>query len=764
MKKNRHNIIGRLYDTGLPGFITLLTLAFTACTSSTTKEPVDYVDPYIGTISHLLMPTYPTVQLPNSMLRVFPNRHDVTEEYVSGLPLIVTAHRSQGAFTLSPTLGEARRVVRSTWDAEHCTPYSYTVSLADHTIDVDFAVSNQSALYGIKKEGDDALSLILTSHGGIMHVDGRTASGWEPLDTPADKVYIYMEVDTDPETASSLDAPFIRDEWKETAIVWKFAPDVKAVQARYGISFISEEQARANLQREQQGFDRDALLKAGRKAWNEALSTLDIEGGTDDERAVFYTSYYRTFERPVCLSEDGHYYSAYDHAVHDDEGTPFYTDDWIWDTYRAAHPLRTLLNAPLEENILASYLRMAEQNGNGWMPTFPGISGDSHCMNSNHAVISVADALAKGLHVDYAKAYNACSRAIDEKTLAPWRDVRRGRIDDFYDAHGYIPALREDEEETDPVVHDWERRQPIAVTLGTAYDQWALSVLADTLGMADEAQRLRQCSYNYRNLYNPATAFFHPKDSTGQFIEPFDYRFSGGMGARQYYDENNGWTYRWDVPHRVDDLIQLMGGAETFVRNLDATFSEPMGRSKYDFYALLPDQTGNVGQFTMANEPSMHIPYLYNYAGAPWKTQQRIRQLLYLWFRNDLMGVPGDEDGGGMTSFVVFSSIGLYPVTPGVPVYNIGSPLFTKTVLTLSAPTDSKVAKTFTILAPNASTDAKYIRSATLNGQPLDRPWITHEEIMQGGMLSLDMDTRPNPAWGANCPPPCAPTALPIRN
>jgi predicted alpha-1,2-mannosidase len=183
-------------------------------------------------------------------------------------------------------------------------------------------------------------------------------------------------------------------------------------------------------------------------------------------------------------------------------------------------------------------------------------------------------------------------------------------------------------------------------------------------------------SYNYRNLFNAETAFFHPKDTAGNFIKPFDYRFSGGLGAREYYDENNGWTYRWDVQHNVSDLVRLMGGTERFAANLDATFREPLGKSKFNFYASLPDQTGNVGQFTMANEPSLHIPYLYNYAGQPWKTQKRIRQLLKCWFRDDLMGVPGDEDGGGMSAFVVFSSMGFYPVTPGSQSYNIGSPLF----------------------------------------------------------------------------------------
>ena len=448
----------------------------------------------------------------------------------------------------------------------------------------------------------------------------------------------------------------------------------------------------------------------------------------------------------------GRYFSAFDGKVHDANGTPFYNDDWIWDTYRAAHPLRTLIDQKKEEDIIASFLLMAEQMGTMWMPTFPEVTGDSRRMNSNHAVATIADALAKGLKLDTAKAYEACRKGIEEKTLAPWSGAAAGWLDEFYRKNGYIPALRPDEKETDPNVHPFEKRQPVAVTLGTSYDQWCLSRIADALGKKDEAEYYLQCSYNYRNLFNQETGFFHPKDKEGNWITPFDYRYSGGMGAREYYGENNGWVYRWDVPHNVADLISLMGGKEQFVANLDQTFIEPLGRSKYAFYAQLPDHTGNVGQFSMANEPSLHIPYLYNYAGQPWKTQKRIRQMLKTWFRNDLMGIPGDEDGGGMTSFVVFSSLGFYPVTPGMPVYNIGSPLFTNAKITLSN------GSVFEIEAHNASEENKYIQSAILNGQKWEKAWFSHNDIKNGGKLILVMGNKPNKAWGnnTNAVPPSA--------
>jgi len=216
------------------------------------------------------------------------------------------------------------------------------------------------------------------------------------------------------------------------------------------------------------------------------------------------------------------------------------------------------------------------------------------------------------------------------------------------------------------------------------------------------------------------------------------------MGAREYYDENNAWVYRWDVQHNIYDLISLMGGDGKFVAALDSMFAEPLGMSKYSFWAKLPDHSGIIGQFSMGNEPSLHVPYLYNYAGAPWKTQKRIRQMLRTWFRNDLMGMPGDEDGGGMTSFVVFSSMGFFPVTPGKAEYAIGSPLFENVRIHLED------GRCFEIRAVGVSEDNKYIQGAKLNGKSWNEPFISHEDIIAGGVLELEMGPLPNKEWGAS--------------
>ncbi len=725
-------------------------LVAVSCSTPADKEPVDYVNPYIGNISHLLVPTFATIQLPNSLMRIYPTRSDYTTEMLDGLPVVVTNHRERSAFRLSVTQDtELRPIIPVAWDQERITPYDYHVEVADNTIGVSLAVAPQSAVYEFEfLDPSKPATLVFYTERGEVNADGKeqlSLTGSQRLSRNMN-IYFAGEFDTTPEACGVLRGGQIssdlRTEGRAASMAIRFPAGTKKVSLRYGISLISTEQATANLHREQQGFSVAAVAKAGRKAWNDKLSAIRVEGGTDDQKTVLYTSFYRTMERPVCLSEDGRYFSAFDGQVHNDDGHPFYTDDWIWDTYRAAHPLRALLRPAEEEDIIESYLRMAEQMGTKWMPTFPEMTGDTRRMNSNHGVAMVADALWKGLSVDADRAFDYCRRGIEEKTLAPWNGAPAGWIDDFYRRRGYIPALREGEEETDPNVHGFERRQPIAVTLGTAYDEWCLSRIADFRGDKENAAKYLRLSYNYRNVWNPDTHFFHPKDSTGAFLPDFDYRFGGGLGAREAYDENNGWTYRWDVQHNFRDLARLMGGREALVRNLDRTFAEPMGRGKREFYEQLPDQTGNIGQFTMANEPSLHIPYIYNYAGAPWKTQKRIRQCLGTWFRNDVMGIPGDEDGGGLTSFAVFSSLGFYPVTPGFPTYNIGSPLFSDIRIALPG-------GTFHIIAKNCSDENKYIQSATLNGQPWDKPWFSHDDIKNGATLVLEMGPRPNKTWGA---------------
>ncbi len=410
----------------------LLLICLGGFSSVTAQEPVDYVNPYIGNISHLLVPTFPTIHLPNSMLRVIPARWDNTTDRLQGLAVVTTSHRGSSAFTISPYQGASDNLqpeISFSYDHEKVTPYSYEVFFDDVNITASFAVSFQSGIYYIDFDGAQKKYLLINNRNGAIHIDKNSVSGFQVVSNDVTqnttKVFLYLEVDQTPQVSGILTdgkiGQDVKADGRHKCAVLKFADDTERIKVRYGISFISEEQAKKNLYREIAGFDKDTVEQRGRKIWNETLGKIQIKGGSEDDRIVFYTSLYRTYERPVCISEDGHYFSAFDGTVHGDNGVPFYTDDWIWDTYRATHPLRCLTEKEMELDIIRSFIRMAEQMDDFWMPTFPEITGDSRRMNSNHGVVSVLDAYVKGLtYFDLEKAYRAWKGAITYKTLEPW--------------------------------------------------------------------------------------------------------------------------------------------------------------------------------------------------------------------------------------------------------------------------------------------------------------------------------------------------------
>lgn len=713
------------------------------------KEPVDYVNTRIGTISHMLVPTFPAVQRPHGLLRVTPPNESALTERITGFCLNVPSHRQGQVFQLMPFSGDETALSpswNSRYDHTDARPYRYSVFLDDHQAAVAFAPGRRAALYAVTFESDRPRFLMLRpKQKGSLTLEGATLRGTD--DYHGVTVYLHAEFDTPPSRVGTFEsgraafAPSAATRDSAKPVIAAFAPSVRTVRMRYGISYISAEQAQRNLAAEIRDFDLERLARAARAEWNDALGKITVEGGTEDERTVFYTALYRCHERPVLLSEEGRYFSAWDGRVHSDDGVPFWTDDWVWDTFHALHPLQLLLNPGVQHEKLASYIRAAEQSG--WMPTFPTVFGDAHCMNGHHAVSLFLDAWRKGVRgFDLARAYDLAAKTVREESMIPWYRGPATELDRFYWEKGYFPALRPGEPETVPEVKPGERRQAVAVTLAAAYDAWCLAQLAQELGRKEDAALFLGRAYDYRHLWKKETGFFHPKDRDGRWIEPFDYKYAGGQGARDYYDENNGWTYIWEVYHNVGDLIDLFGGRQPFLDKLDQLFHEGVGRPRWEFYNVLPDSTGLVGMFVMGNEPSFHIPYLYNYAGQPWKTQKRVRMLMDAWFRNDLMGICGDEDGGGLSAFAVFSAMGFYPVTPGVPTYTIGSPLFTRVTLRLDN------GKRFTVRAPRASAANKYIQSATLNGRPWDKTWFDHRAITEGGTLTLDLADRPNTSWG----------------
>ncbi|MBR2331835.1 MAG: GH92 family glycosyl hydrolase [Alistipes sp.] len=710
------------------------TIVCAACDSGK-KEPVDLVNNRIGNISHLLVPTFPTAQLPNAMLRMNPGHNEFTTDRMSGLPMNVPSHRQGNVTLMMPFCGD-KSVVQFNYpyryDHEQTSPYRYSVYLDDFGVVMDFAPAEHSAILccTYEQEGDRFLQLRNMNGNGKIYAEGNKMWGYDVYH--GTKHFFYAEFDQTPVAFNGKDGDGIR--------YAQFAPEVSVVKMRYGVSYIDEKQARKHMEREISSFDIEKVAEAGRKAWNKCLSKIEVEGGTEDERITFYTALYRSHERMINISEDGRYRSPFDKQVHDDKGMPYWTDDWAWDTYHALHPLQIILNPEDETEKLNSFVRMYRESG--WVPTFPTVFGDAHCMNGNHAAAIFADALCKGIEFDVEGAFEGMHHTVLSETMIPWLRGPKTELDDFYHLNGWFPALYPDEKETVPGVNSFEQRQAVAVTLAASYDDWCIAQLAKKLGRKEDYNFHIGRSFNYRKLFNHETGFFHPRDAKGEFIQPFDYIFSGGIGARAYYDENNAWTYIWDVHHNIGDLIALFGSEERFIAQLDQLFVEDMKTSKWKYYAVHPDASGNVGQYVMGNEPSFHIPYLYNYAGEPWKTQKRIRMLMKAWFRNDLMGVCGDEDGGGMSAFYVFSAMGFYPVTAGLPYYVIGSPLFDKVSINLDN------GKTFTVVAQNNSEENKYIQSATLNGQPFNRTYFSHEDITSGGELVLVMGNRPCKTWG----------------
>jgi predicted alpha-1,2-mannosidase len=688
---------------------------------------VEYVDPTIGNVSILLAPTQPAVYLPNSMVRVYPLRSDALDGRIEAFPLAISSHRQGELFTIMPGDGSA-----ASYDQQVATPYFYSARFNESGSTTEFTVTERCGYFRFTFPSGKASVVLSNRVAGEMSLhDGNIVEGEEQFNNM--KAYVYgvfskKVVSTKGQAGT-----------RQRLVISAGSGDL---EFRYGISFISTEQAKSNLEHEIPRLGFEGVKAAAKARWNDTLGRIAVEGGTEAQRRVFYTALYRSSERMVNITEDGRYYSGFDHRVHTDP-RPFYVDNWLWDTYHALEPLQTILNPEAEADKLQSYVRMYQQGG--MMPTFAIVSGPLACMNGNHSAPWIADAWFKGIrNFDLATAYEGARKRSLDSTLLPWRLGRKTPLDDFYNAHGYMPALRPGEQETYPQVHPFEKRQPVPVTLGNSFDDWSIAQIANILNKPEDEQLFMKRAANYKNLFRPEKALMWPKDAAGNWIEPLDPKFDGGMGGRDYYDENNGYTYTWDVGQDYAGLIGEMGGAQKAEANLDQLFREPLDRSRYEFQAKFPDSTSMVGQFSMGNEPSFAIPYIYDRLGAPWKTQSRVRMLLETFFTDTLQGIPGDEDGGGMSAFVVFSMMGFYPVTPTLPVYDIASPVFQKVTIHLQS------GKNFVIVAHNSSRQNKYVQKIVLNGKPLDQVWFRHAEIVNGGTLELTMGATPNKELGSS--------------
>ncbi len=724
------------------------------------ENPVlSYLHPEIGGVGQMLEPTRPSMQLPNEMMRMTPIRKDFLDDQVSSFPLLLVSHRIGQVFSLLPNTDQ--QVTENSWNkkvaydqgSEQRVPWHYSTYLLDDDVTVEYAPGKKAGIFRFTFPAKGTLNLLFNVYsGGINNwhfINDSTIAGMQLYTAGVNNghqaipVYMYGKYNRAAKNGTIKNGTLVTEkniEGESAKAFSSFAGDGNIIEFRYAVSYISEEQAKKNFESElpaNRTFEQ--LASTAKELWAKSLGQIKVEGGSEAEKRSFYTALYRCYERMVNITEDGKYYSGYDNKVHTDN-RPFFVDDWTWDTYLAHHPLRTILNPAQEQDMLQSYVRMYEQSG--WMPTFPVMFGDHACMNGFHSSVMFLDAYRKGLkNFDVNKAYEGMRKNSTSATMIPWRNGPATSLDSFYYQKGYFPALKQGEPETVKQVHPFEKRQSVAVTLGTSYDDWAVAQMAKDLGKQDDHNIFSKRGEYYKNLWNSERQFFMPKDADGNWIN-INPKFDGGMGGRDYYDENNGWTYMWQVQQDIPALINLMGGKRSFEQRLDQLFREDLGRSRYEFWAKFPDASGLVGEFSMGNEPSFFIPYLYNYTDAPWKTQQRVRLLLRTWFDDNIFGIPGDEDGGGMSAFIVFSSMGFYPVTPGNPIYAIGSPVFTNS--TISLPN----GKTFKVIAKDASEINKYVQSAKINGKVLDTPFFTHQQLENGGTLELKMSAKPNKNWG----------------
>ncbi|WP_214225432.1 GH92 family glycosyl hydrolase [Pedobacter sp. B4-66] len=700
------------------------------------QSNVSYVDPSIGGVGIILEPARPTVHLPNSMLRVYPIKKDQLDDRISSFPLNVASHRIAWVFSFLPVSGDE---TESLWDKnliiekEALTPYYYKVTDEEYADVVEFSPAERSGYFKttFNSPKKHHLRLGLFGKTGEVNVEGkRIVSGTESFSGM--KAYFYAECDADIIT-SHYQSPTEKQQ-----LLLAFSNNNKTVGFKYGISYISIEQAKQNLYREIPSWNFSELKHKAFLVWDKKFMQINVKGGTLAQKRVFYTSLYRSYERMVDINEYGKYYSAYDHKIHESK-EPFFVDNWIWDNYIALEPLHMILDPKKETEKIKSYIKMYEQGG--WMPSFAVTFGDWPAMTGNHAASWIADAWFKGLRgFDVKKAYEGLKKNSLEGTLIPWKNGPATVLDSFYNKNGYMPGLAMGEKETVKEVEPtWEKRQAVSVTLENSYSDWCIAQLAIPSGnQGDKELFLKRAAY-YKNVFRTEKGMMWPKDAEGKWIEPFNSK----LAVREYFTENNAYTYNWHVKHDLQGVFQLMGGLKLAENKLDQLFREDLSLPKWKFWNIQPDASGLVGQFVMGNEPSFHIPYLYNYLGAPWKTQKRIRMLLDTWFTDNLFGLPGDEDGGGMTSFVVFSMMGFFPVTPGIPVYNIGSPVFSE--IDMSLPN----GKSFKVIAKNYAVEHIYIQRALLNGKELTKPWFTHADLVHGGTLELFMGSEPNKRWGA---------------
>jgi predicted alpha-1,2-mannosidase len=493
--------------------------------------------------------------------------------------------------------------------------------------------------------------------------------------------------------------------------------------ARCGISAVDVAGARANLAAEARGWDFDAVRRAAARRWAEQLGAIAVEGGSADQRVIMASALYHAMLAPTLFSDvDGRYIGLDRQPQRVPAGERAFSTYSLWDTYRALHPLLTLVAPDQAGALVRDLVRQTQQSPYGPL-VWPLQGVETGTMMGWHGVSVLAEAQAKGIAADYAAAWPAIRRRSFDFT-APDLDNSKGR--DLYDAKGYVPA------------DVWF--ESVSRTQEYAYDDWASSHLARAAGQSADAERLAKRSGNWRNVIDPSIGFARPRFADGSWWKNYDPIQLGHMPKPWWrdYTEANGWQATFLNQHDVYGLIRHIGGDRAFEAKLDALFTAP---STLPANAP-PDIAGLVGQYAHGNEPDQHAPYLYAYVGAPWKTQAMVRRLCVEMYQNAPKGVIGNDDCGQMSAWFVFSALGFYPVDPVEAAYVLGSPLFERATLRVGD------GKRLVIEAPGNRADTPYVAAVTWNGRPWSKSWISHAELVKGGTLRFTMSATPVPGFG----------------
>ncbi|HJV21343.1 MAG TPA: GH92 family glycosyl hydrolase, partial [Holophagaceae bacterium] len=480
----------------------------------------------------------------------------------------------------------------------------------------------------------------------------------------------------------------------------------EAVKAKVALSAVDEPGARRNLEAELPGWDFGRTRAAARGAWNRELGKVEVEGGTRDQRTLFYTALYHAFLQPNTFQDVDGRYLGRDLKVHQAQGWTQHTVFSLWDTYRAAHPLYTLLQPDRDLDFIRTFL--AEYRDGGRLPVWELWANETDCMIGYHAIPVIVDAWMKGI-----RGFNP------ERALAAMKHSAEENVRGLaaYRAHGYISADAEPES--------------VSKTLEYAYDDWCIARFAQATGHAEDAAEYTRRSQAWQHLMD-AQGFFHPR-ANGMWLEPFNLN-----AVTFHFTEATPWQYAFAAPQAMSAFVARLGGPEALDRRLDGLFAASSAIEGWEE----EDVTGLVGQYAHGNEPSHHIAYLYPYAGKPWKTQARVRDLMAAMYANRPDGLAGNEDCGQMSAWYVFSALGFYPVAPGRPEYVIGSPLFPEARLHLPG------GRTFTIRARRSDPGNPYVQSARLNGRTHGQPRLAHGDLLRGGVLDFEMGPQPS-RWGA---------------